>query len=144
MFYSRYDKKINTLRFSYNQNKELIKKLDTLKSELKLKEQYFINSGFLDASKLSYYADRIAYTVPKEIVLTQLNINPLEGKIKNNKPISFQNRKILILGTVTQSIILNNWVKQLKDTDWIKNVKIIHYNQESVEIPAEFELQIDL
>jgi len=115
-----------------------------LRSELKLKEEYFVKSGFLDESKLAFYTDRIAESLPSEIHLTAFNFNPLKVKMKENKPIEFLTGTINISGTVTQSIILNNWVKGLKKTDWINSIAIIGYNQESAEIPAEFTIQIDI
>lgn len=144
VFFNKYNKKLNSINFSYNQNLEMIKKLDTLKSEFNLKEQYFVSSGFLDASEQSYFADRIANSLPGEIQLTSLNINPLDGKFKNDKPLIFLMGKIRISGSVTQSIILNNWVKKLKNLSWIKQVTIIDYTQESIENPAVFELEIEI
>lgn len=144
LFFNQYNKKLNSINFRYNQNLEMIKKLDTLKSEYNLKEQYFVSSGFLDASEQSYFADRIANSVPTKIQLTSLNINPLDGKFKNDKPLNFLMGKIRVSGSVTQSIILNNWVKKLKDLDWIKQVTIVDYIHESMENPAVFELEIDI
>jgi len=51
---------------------------------------------------------------------------------------------IHITGSVSQSIILNNWLKKLKKLEWIENVDIIEYNQEIASIPAIFELEIEL
>jgi len=143
-FFNRYNTRYNSLSFSLNQNKELIKKLDTLKSEYLLKEQYFVKSGFLDASKLSYYTDRLAYSLPDEIQLISMKINPLAGKIKNDKPIEFNNKTITISGNVSQSIFLNNWVKKIKEFDWVEQVNIVDYMQESSESVAVFELEIKL
>jgi len=144
MYYSKYNEKLNSLSYAYNQNQELFRKLDTLRSELKLKEEYFVKSGFLDESKLAFYTDRIAESLPGEIHLTAFNFNPLKVKMKDNKPIDFLTGTINISGTVTQSIILNNWVKGLKKTDWINSIAIIGYNQESAGIPAEFTIEIDI
>ncbi len=144
LFFNKYNKKMNNINFRYNQNLEMIKKLDTLKSEYNLKEQYFVSSGFLDASEQSFFADRIANTVPPKIQLSSININPLDGKFKNDKPLNFLMGKIKISGTVTQSIILTNWVKKLKNLDWIKQVTIVDYIHESMENPAIFELEIDI
>lgn len=144
LFFNQYNKKLNSANFRYNQNLEMIKKLDTLKSEYALKEQYFVSSGFLDASEQSFYADRIANSVPSDIQLTSLNINPLEGKFKNDKPLNFEMGKIRITGHVSQSIMLNNWVKKVKSFDWVERVTIIDYLQESQENPAIFELEIEM
>ena len=144
MFYNKNNKKLNQLTFSYNQNRELLKKLDTLKNEFLIKEQYFVNSGFLDASRLSYFADRIANSLPKNIKLSGMDIIPLNTKIKDEKPIGFSMNSINIIGTVNQSIVLNNWVKKLKKFDWVRNVNIVEYNQEIAETPANFEIVIDL
>lgn len=143
-FFNQYNKKLNSANFKNRQNIEMIKKLDTLKSEFALKEEYFVSSGFLDASKQSYFADRIANTVPNEIQLTEMNINPLEGKFKNDKPLEFLMGKIRVSGNVSQSIILNNWVKRLKDLDWIREVIIIDYIHESTDSPAIFKLEIEI
>ena len=144
MYFSKYNERFNDLSFSYSQNKELFRKLDTLRSELKQKEEYFVKSGFLESSRLSFFADQIAATLPSEIHFTALNINPLDGKMKEDKSIDFLMHKIIVTGTVTQSIILNNWVKRLKKMDWIATITIIGYNQQSAGIPAEFTLEIDI
>ena len=143
-FFNTYNSKLNQLTFSYNQNKELLKKLESLKDEYLIKEQYFVNTGFLDASRLSYYADRIAYSMPKNITLSGMEINPLNTKIKEEKILGFSMNKIRISGSVSQSIILNNWLKKLKKLEWIENVDILEYNQELASVPAIFELEIDI
>ncbi len=144
MFYMRYDSKRNELNSMYTQNIGLISRLDTLRKEITFKESFLGDKGFLSKSITSYYADRIAASVPKSIVLTDLNVYPLEKQMKANEAIYFNIRELNLKGTYLRSTVLNQWIVELESYDWTDNVEIKSLLQEKITDPGEFELMLSI
>lgn len=142
LMYSNYQDDLNQMQYQLYSKKQYVQELDLLKQEFKSKEEFIQNSGLAQASKVSYYADQIAMSVPASIQLNKLFVNPLEKRIKKGEDIQFYYNKITLSGTVSRSIELNNWIKLIKQLDWIKDIDVINYIQENMGTPGEFELEI--
>ncbi|HEX3008691.1 MAG TPA: PilN domain-containing protein [Bacteroidales bacterium] len=125
-------------------NRNILNEIDSLRQDLAWKKQYLKSSGFLNNSRMSFYADRIAATVPTEIELEKLEINPIEGKIKDNKEIVLKANTIFITGTAKSSVYVNDWVHQLKEFKWIENVDILNYKQEDDFNSGVFSFEVTL
>ncbi len=134
----------NELQYQVNSKKQFVDELVVLREEFNIKEQFVQNSGVTQASKISYYADQIALSVPESIQLNQLFINPLTKRINKAEDIQFNYNKIKVSGTVNKSIELNNWVKDLKQYEWIDEISIISFIQDNLREAGEFELEIQL
>ncbi len=132
----------NELQYQIDSKKKYVEELEALKIELANKEQFIQNSGVTKASKISFYADQIALTVPNSIQLNQLFINPLTKRISKAEDIHFNYEQIKINGTVSRSITLNSWIKELKQYAWIKDINIISFVQDNLKTPGEFEIMI--
>ncbi len=132
----------NELQYQVNSKKQYVDELAILREEFNIKEQFVQNSGVTQASKISFYADQIALSVPESIQLNQLFINPLTKRINKAEDIHFKYNKIKISGTVAKSIALNNWVKQLKKYEWTDDINIISFVQDNLQHAGEFELEI--
>ncbi len=142
LYFDYYSAKYNRLSFQLNQNKDLITRLDTLKEELKLKEQYVVERGYLSSSKLSYYSDRIARTIPNSIILNRLEIHLVNGKIKVGEEIDISKDEIIIKGVSDKNMVLNAWMGQLKEKDWVREIRLINYTKEKPGEPGDFIIQI--
>jgi hypothetical protein len=125
-------------------NRNILSEIDSLKQDLEWKKQYLKSSGFLNNSRMSFYADRIAATIPEEIELEKLEINPIEGKIKENKEIVLRSNKIFITGVAKSSVYVNDWVHQLKEFKWIENVAILNYKQDDDFDSGVFSFEVTL
>lgn len=134
----------NELQYQVNSKKQFVDELAILREEFNIKEQFVQNSGVTQASKISYYADQIALSIPKSIQLNQLFINPLTKRINKAEDIHFNYNKIKVSGTVTKSISLNNWVKQLKNYEWTNDINIISFVQENLKNAGKFEIEIHI
>jgi hypothetical protein len=139
-----YEKTHNELQFKVNSKKKYVVELANLNEELKIKEQFVQNSGVARASRISFYADQIALSVSKAIQLDQLFINPLEKRITKAEDINFNYNNIKITGTVSRSIELNNWVKVLKQYDWVADIDIISFIQDNFKTAGEFEIEVTI
>ena len=132
----------NELQYQINSKKQYVDELEVLSEELAIKEQFIQNSGVTKASKISYYADQIALSVPNTIRLDELFINPLTKRISKAEDIHFKYNSIKVIGTVDRSIQLNNWIKELKAYEWTNEINIISFIQEDLKTPGEFEISI--
>lgn len=145
LFFSKYRTEYNELSSELSSKQNLINRLDTLQDKLDQRNEFIIEKGYLKSSRMSFYADRIAYTIPDDIMLTRLVLYPLEGKIKMNKEITFNQQTISLTGKAANSALLNKWIKQLqKKFKWIKKVTIINYTQEEYNNPGTFSLKIKI
>lgn len=134
----------NQLQYQVNSKKKYVLELAQLKEELKIKEQFIQGSGVARASKISYYTDQIALSVSKAIQLNQLFVNPLAKRINKAEDINFNFNSIKITGTVSRSIELNNWIKELKQYEWIAEINIISFIQDNFKTAGEFELEVKI
>lgn len=132
----------NELQYQINSKKQYVDELAVLSKELAIKEQFIQNSGVIKASKISFYADQIALSVPNSIRLDELFINPLNKRISKPEDIHFNYNSIKVIGTVDRSIQLNNWIKELKAYEWTNEINIISFIQDNLKTPGEFEISI--
>lgn len=134
----------NTLQYQVSSNKKYIDELKILQNELAIKEEFVNNSGLTKASKVSFYADQIALSIPNSIQLNQLFINPSEKRIKKSEDIQFNYNKMKLMGSVSSSIELNYWIKELKKYEWIADIVVISFIQENIKTAGEFEVEINI
>ena len=75
-------------------------KRNTAQVEKNLGEKQQILNQLSNEPRFSYawIADQIASVVPDEIILTELEIQPLKDRIQENKPVNVEKNKILIKG----------------------------------------------
>ena len=115
-----------------------------MKLKINTKNAFIEMSGLKNASRVSFYADRIAMDLPEKIRLIELNVNPLEKKIKTGEPIVFGHNNIVVKGNSKRSSDLNNWILILKQNDWVSDILVINYQQENPLEPGVFEIKISV
>ncbi|MBK8787014.1 MAG: hypothetical protein IPN43_11100 [Chitinophagaceae bacterium] len=127
--YTHYFSKNNEL-LSKNQFSLLQKsRFDSLSKSLNSKKDFLANTGWMDDSRMiSFYADRIASTVPDSVTLTNLNIYPAFSKLSNNtKQWNFQQDTILISGSCNDPSLLDAWLKEMGKIKNVQQSKINSY-----------------
>ena len=127
----------------FRQNEFLIKRLDSLKQEVALQDKFMKANG-MDTSKpyISFYADRIAHSIPTGILLTNMVISPVSiNKENDTKEYSYDNKRIKIKGTSTKEISLNQWVKQMNNLSFVNDVAINSINKD-INNETFFEIEV--
>lgn len=79
-------------------------------------------------SRTSFYLDRLAASVPHNILLSELQYQPLKKPVQVSKPIELDSHTILLLGTCSQSDIFSQWIQQLEAFEWVKGVETMDYD----------------
>ncbi len=144
LLFDNYRKLSNDLSYKVSLNTDLINRLDTLKTELKLKKDFFKDYNLSESSRQSFFADQIALTLPETITLTVMDISPLKKKLKENQAPEFDRNAILISGITSNSNILNDWIKKLQQQKWVKQINIMNYSQENAVVKGEFKIEMIL
>jgi len=117
--------------------------IESVQNQLSKKESFLTKVAWNTPSKISFYADRLAATVPTSIKLTQMQIMPSEEVIENEiKKTIFQQNTILINGSCSNPTELNTWIKSMDEFNWIEQVKLNDYLFDSREHVANFKLYI--
>jgi hypothetical protein len=100
------------------------------------KQQSLLNEvGEQNKYELSYYADRIAETIPTSLSLQQWVIQPEYPKQKG----VFRKGVLLIKGNASAKL-LSAWIKELSTIDFIESVSIEGFKQESKV--GDFEIKV--
>lgn len=115
---------------------------DSLRSVLKAKEDFLSYIGN-NRTYFSLMLDEIAGTVPGDIKLNELKINPLIDKARKEEPLEFR-KKIEISGFSKNTLILNQWERKLADISWVKEAEVINFAQNKDRNAGEFLVELTL
>lgn len=141
-FFSSYNDKYQNLNNLLQQNQSLLSRNDELKAKYTQKRRFIERSGLLETSKFSFYADRIARIIPDSLQLTNIQIAPVNDKIRSDKPIVFDEEIIIVSGKCSNSRYFNYWKDKIKAESWVKTILINQFGQEEPEKPIVFEIQL--
>jgi Tfp pilus assembly protein PilN len=144
LMYSNYSQKEKNLETQVTGGKELLSTVSRLKEDLAWKEQFLNQAGIFKNTRMSYYADQIASSLPEAITLEKMEIHPLASKIKKQKEIELQPDKILIDGFANGSQLVNDWIDNLKKLGWIEDVSVINYSNDNEATAGVFSLEIKI
>ncbi len=124
--------------------KGLLVKMNSLKMELEEKEAFFIKSGLSSQSKLSYYSDRIALHLPSKLYLKNLELNPVQGKMKDGKEVNFRNQVVFISGLTNHPVQFTKWIQKLRKEKWVGDIIQQEYYKKDPSKMGEFKLEIEV
>ena len=96
-----------------------------------------------NASKSAYYINEIITLIPNSILLSELNYQPLQKRIKKDQNILIQNNTIVISAISTKSDLFYDWIKELENTSWIQTVKVLDYS-DTKKSQSQFSIKINL
>lgn len=122
-----------------SKNNQITQLLDSYQKKKSLIEQ----AGIFDNKKMSVYADKIAASLPNDILLRELYFNPEEGETEEDSLMDFKQNQLIIKGNCNKSLLLNEWINILKSQSFVKtvNLETFIYNSEG-HLP-NFVLKVD-
>ena len=143
LLFSHFATQNNQLHSQVQQHQSALSQLETLQQKLQAQEAFLKQSGGIQQSKTSFYADRIASTLPDKVHLTKLSIFPLiADKSSKKKALRFEQNVLMVEGTCDKSTRLNEWLKVLKAQEWVEKVTTKHYGQEGENGVFELEVMV--
>lgn len=124
LYEGKYEK-INELLKSYEKKRHLIEE-----------------SGILNEAGFTQNIDKIAATIPKEVVLTDWIIDPIIKTDDEDSLIKFSKNIIQIKGNCNKSLIINEWINVLKSQNFIKDINLEKFAFSNEGNQPNFELKI--
>ena len=140
ILFTNYTTKIEDLNTTLALNKTQKTSLLKLTNEVQKKEK-LIKDFSLASSKASWYLDQVGQTIPKSISLSEIQWQPLEKNIKEEKPIKTKHYIMLIKGITNEGEGFSKWLSTLEQLDWIEKVAINDYGS-GKKTSTSFQLQI--
>ncbi len=132
LLFTNYTDKNSVLQMQVNLQQSTLQQLDSLKKEVEGKQAFLKDNTFNQTSKISYYADEIARTLPNDIQLTSLNLFPKQKEKRSEENTLPQfNQEISITGKTQESLSFNDWKKELENLEWVKTIQIISFGEEN-------------
>ena len=119
-----------------------LSELSILNEEKERKEKLLSGSGLLSRSFLSFYLMEISNSVPADVILDQIVLRPLVDEIKGRHKIEFNERLVMVTGKTKSSNILDGWINDLKEEDWLASIDILDYTYK--KNLGNFELELVL
>lgn len=117
-------------------------KLVNLEKDRDYKEEVLFSSGFNIAHPFSVQVTEMVNTLPDEIILTKVAVQPLSRKVKENEKITLYSKRIEVMGRSTNDNIIDVWVKKLNEVEWIKKISNISFEENKINQKI-FNLTID-
>ena len=143
-FYLHYKDKSRELNAELTGKTMALTQLDSMRQQV-AEQKNLIGKTFLNqASRSSFFADRIAASVPDDITLSALDIYPVKGREDDygrEALVEYQNDMIRIKGTCRGSTSYNRWAQYLERQKWTLGVRHLHYADISLDKGA-FELGV--
>lgn len=118
--------------------------LDSLRAQVNRQEDFMQQTSLNQNSRTSFYADRIAASLPTELQLSELEVFPMQGKARDYREgqlIRYQKNRIHIKGYCKNSLTYNQWLKTLEEMDWVERAEHLEYRDLNDRLSA-FELQL--
>ena len=140
--FNHYFNNVNELQQTAQVN--VVNKNAVLSLDKKLKKTEKIATDILksSASKSSFYVNEIIKLIPNSVLLSELNYQPLQKRIKKDQNILIQNNTIIISGVSSESESFSNWIKQLENQDWIQTIDIFYSDTNTSR--SEFTLTLNM
>jgi hypothetical protein len=141
--FNHYFNKVNDLQQTSQINQT------TKQTVLKLNERINKTQKMVDdmlkcsASKSSFYTNAIVQRLPSSILLSELNYQPLQKRIKTEQPIKVFNNILLISGSSSNSEDFSKWIVELDTNNWISTTEITSYEDVSKSV-SKFSIKLSI
>lgn len=142
-----YSVEFSELNASMDFNIQKMNQLDKLKEDLEHKKNLLFSSGIMNGNNITMFSDQIAESVRDGIVLNRMNVAPVSEKNKRRrkkKKLEYRKELILLEGEAKNAHSFNNWVRDLKDFEWLEDLNIISYDRNPKTGWSEFLIEINL
>ncbi len=142
--YFHFKQKMEVAKVDLSRREVELAVLDSLEKSLKTQEAFIKQTQINKASKASFYADRIAASLPDGIQLVELEVFPLKGKKTDYEPgelLPYTPNTILVKGRCDNSLLYNKWLKELANQAWLSSVEHLTYKETGAS-QKEFELKL--
>lgn len=118
-------------------------RLDSLSKKISQYQTFLQEAGWMQPSRISYYSDCIAESVPHTISLRELSVNPVqETSTRAEKKLVFDYGRITISGLCDRPTDLNPWIQEIRSMEWVNSAEIQNYSYDNKTRKGTFIISI--
>ena len=138
-YYSEYHKLTSRYEAEISQKQTYDRKL----LEIEQKEEIVQNISSNSNSRRSFYLNQLVANKPSSVLLSDLTYQPLKKQIKEKDPVSLEKNVLHIAGEIRNENDFSQWIKELEETYWIKEVEISDFSYNSTA-SSRFVMKINI
>ena len=141
--FNHYFNKVNNLQQTSQINQTT--KLTVLKLNERVNKTQKMVDDMLksSASKSSFYTNAIMQSLPSSILLSELNYQPLQKRIKAEQPIKVFSNILLVSGSSSNSVDFSKWIAKLETNNWVSTTEIVSYEDVSKGV-SNFSIKLSI
>lgn len=145
IIFQYYFKQSQVLQDVYIKTSTQMKEAEEIKNSLATKNSFLTKEGWGQNPRMSYFADRIAASLPSSITLTKLEIAEQNKKLeRDEKKYVFDYKTIIIDGQAPNGKIVNDWLLTLKLEKFVSDAEIIKYKLEESNQFSSFSIKLTI
>lgn len=144
LIYSRMADKYEIISVEYASTLKEMDRTKELKKEWDKTIVLLNQIGLLNGTKTSFYADRVAETLPNRRSLTNMVLYPLQDKLKDGEEVHFDKGSIVIEGEMQSSQDMNAWINSLQRFEWVDKVELDAFQKADKKATNIFHLTLYL
>lgn len=141
--FNHYFNKVNQLKQVSEINQSTKTKIIKLNATVSKKQKMVDDLLKSNGSKSSFYSNSVINSLPKSILLSEFNYQPLLKRIKAEKDIELEENSISVSGVSNDSEIFSTWISNLERENWVNKVDINDYGTSSSQ-SSEFKIKIKI
>lgn len=143
IFYTSFFDKNNKLETELSVYQGKYEQINKLLNDYQNKKGLIENAGVLNKNKLSEFADKIAKTIPDEVVLSEMYFNPKDEDIESEDSlVKFKSNELILKGNCNKSLVINEWVNVLKMQKFIKDISLEKFSYNKEGILPNYEIKL--
>ena len=143
LFFNYYFNNVATLNETSQLNQTTKNKIVKLSEEVNKAKKMTDDILKSSASKSSFYVNDIIQSLPKSILLSEINYQPLEKNIKPDKPIKNKKNTIIVSGESNDSDKYSNWIALLETMAWVDKISVESYSDSKTR-NSRFSIKIEI
>ncbi|MEX0288539.1 MAG: hypothetical protein AB3N14_05470, partial [Flavobacteriaceae bacterium] len=120
--------KSEELRAALEENNSSLNDLKDLEVSVNKKQEKVELLSAASNSKATFFLDQLAQKVPPHILLEKITYQPLDKPLREGKPLTQEERNILVGGTSTDGDAFSTWILNLEKLDWTTSVETLDYD----------------
>jgi Tfp pilus assembly protein PilN len=134
--FSSYRNQKAALSDELSMNEVYKKQLVSLDDLVAKKKRLVEGMNSVSNSKVIWYIDQIAQSVPKTISLENLSYQPTTRSLKKDTPLTFKTDQVVVSGIAKDDTDFTNWSSSLEQTKWVDKLSNMELDGESSKYTA--------
>lgn len=143
IFFNHYFESVNELDQISELNQSTKNQINILNETVSKKQEMVEDLMKNNESKSSFFNYIIVKSLPKTILLSEYNYQPLLKRIKTDAAIELLENTISVSGTTIKSSDFSEWIHHLETIEWITKISILEYRNTNSK-NSEFKISIFL